>query len=528
MNPRARETCLAPHIYRIPTEILSQIFENLIPAFPEINETRPVEYHKLIWEEPWYERTRRRTGLRNCCLVSHKFRDVARPFLYRTAPIIDEQDLPRLLRTLVEKPEYGSWVRSMSVHITLTDEDVYRNLWRCASAIFKAMDPGLLSQSQHGGVRLLNRLREPRPQDNQLARVPQALLFLTLTLLPRVEMLLLRIPLTLDQDQPQYSALCNYFATATTERPCQALTKLLIQADADSLEDLEEEANRDNGVLGIEGCAAGTYWSMVASCPKLNTLEVYLDDGHWFPRQRRRHPAVPDKLPNIKRLYLNETFAIPQGVADALRRFPSLEVLYVEPRWSLENVSYTDEETFTLSLDQALHQYGSNLRRLDIGFFDCLECEDTISDEKVLTCLPLLGKLRQLCIQLNLLLPLNLLHNHTDLGPIAHLLPPSLEELRLEDWWWDNASTYVSANPVGQISPLTYSEGSRYREMVIDLLVGLASELPAKLPLLRKVSFLTRLRTVWVLGNDWLLEVHMSAAKEAFSARGIEFAAYEI
>ncbi len=373
-EPARGEAALQPRLDRLPTEVIGQILEHLVPEQPEPGETSPVEYDKMIEEEPWFDRTRRRAGLRSCCLVSRRVSAVALPLLYRTIFVVRDESLVQLVGTFLRQPHYGEWPRSLSVHLTLTDETVCRNAWRAAGALIRTMDADELGASERPAVRMLAGLRDRRLSDDALLCVPQALLFATLTFMSRLDSLLLQVPLTLDQDQSQYTALCDAFtdtsarssganiasnvAAGSTARPrsaiglfqlgqpCPSLTKLLLQADPDCLKRVEDEAVlAHGGILDVYGCAAGSYWPIMAACLRLDTVELFMDDGNWLaarhPR-RYRYPAADARLDNIRRLYLHDTFATPQQVSDALRRFPRLEVLYVVPCWSSENTTFVD------------------------------------------------------------------------------------------------------------------------------------------------------------------------------------------
>jgi len=248
----------------LPAEILTQILEHLVPEPPELGETRPVNYEKLHPEEPWYERTRRRRGLRGCCLASTTMCSVARPLLYRNVFVIYEEDLIQLLRTLLEKPDLGTWTRFASVHLTLTDDGVCREIWRMAIPAFAAlhsiaMQPSLLMMPPS--------YRGRKVPTTILLRMPQELLYLALRAMTRLDCLLLQIPITMDHQSPQYEYLCENFAEPPQDslvppRPpaCSKITQLLLQADPDFLVQLEDDARQHgDDDLGIEGGSVGLY-----------------------------------------------------------------------------------------------------------------------------------------------------------------------------------------------------------------------------------------------------------------------------
>src|SRR5437763_1628810 len=78
------------HLELLPTEILTAILELLVPQPPEVGETKPVSYEKLMPGEPWYDFTRSRHGLRSLCLVNRHLSTLAFPYLYRTVAILNE------------------------------------------------------------------------------------------------------------------------------------------------------------------------------------------------------------------------------------------------------------------------------------------------------------------------------------------------------------------------------------------------------------------------------------------------------
>ncbi len=72
-------SCSRASLDGLPPEVLSQILSYLVPAVPDVGETRPMAYNQLIPEEPWFEPTRARVGLYSACLVSRNLMLAARP-----------------------------------------------------------------------------------------------------------------------------------------------------------------------------------------------------------------------------------------------------------------------------------------------------------------------------------------------------------------------------------------------------------------------------------------------------------------
>ena len=235
-------------------------------------------------------------------------------------------------------------------------------------------------------------------------------------------------------------------------------------------------------------------------------------------------------LTNVTRLFLNDTFVTPQQLSRVLSYFPALEILYVDPRWTHDNNAFVEEDTFTTTLDDALRRHGRRIRHLDLGFFDCRECEDTIGDDGRLTCLVDMTQLLTLCVQLNLLCPSTGVDAHGAAVMLSDLFPPSLEELSVEDWWWSDADEWI-----WQIDRMSLEEGlsepyarrAGYRAGIVAALMSLADLAPEKFPNLRKVAYLVRSQLTWRIGNQRMLEPHMAGVREAFQIHGIEFTVAE-
>lgn len=99
----------------LPEDVLGIIFDFLVPQLPEIGETKPVSYAQLLEGEPWFDFTRSRRGLANLCLTSRHLLSLAQPRLFRVAAILDEAALILLMRTIIDKPDCATWIRTLSV-----------------------------------------------------------------------------------------------------------------------------------------------------------------------------------------------------------------------------------------------------------------------------------------------------------------------------------------------------------------------------------------------------------------------------
>jgi len=100
---------------QLPEDVHFIILECLVPQLPEIGETKPVSYAQLIEGDPWFDFTRSRRGLANLCLTNRHFLSLAQPRLFHVAALLDEAALILLLRTMVDKPDCATWIRTLSV-----------------------------------------------------------------------------------------------------------------------------------------------------------------------------------------------------------------------------------------------------------------------------------------------------------------------------------------------------------------------------------------------------------------------------
>ena len=559
----------------LPTELVSQILSELIPSIPEIGETRPVQYDKLIPEEPWFDPLQRRIGLYSACLTSRALKAIVLPLMYRVVALIDDDSIVYLLRTLIENPDYGRWTRFVSIHVTLTDEIVVREMGQTAYLVFREMDEACILNHPVPITHRLAALRVPHHHSAEFRKmIPQGLAFVLFSLLPRVETLLLQVPLANpDFATNDYTALVAQVSTAPeAERPLRNLKSLLLGADPEALSDLELESEHDGETLGVRkprpppapsappanlavqlrGCMARKYWKLAAACPKLDTLEITMDDGRWGPGRA----FDPARLDFVRSVYLSESLASPYQVAQLLERFPNLDRLYFEPWWHEENVSRFDPEKATLTLDASLVRHGRNLRHLDLGWYDCQgDASPGIGEQHTLQSLARLPKLESLCVQFALLAEsMEGVRGVPPLGfveppkmALGELLPPALEELTLEDWWWTDGADWtaeynhtvanlgVDAHLYRHLAADEVGQRRSYRAAICDSLMGLAFCAPDSFPRLRRVRFLTRFPEVWAEPNAFplvelptTLENNTAEVAAAFEARGIEFMASEI
>lgn len=536
----------------LPWEILAQIFEHLVPDPPEIGETKPVGYDKLVPGEAWYDFTRCRRGLWSLNLVSRHFATIARPLLYRVIAILDEEGMLLFLRTLTDRQDFGHSTRYLSCHLTLTRDSVVREIRRSFGKLLRTFNPhspGLAVGSPIGRALEIMVVALPvlSTQAGDFDGVPQVLMFFILTYLKNLETLMLQVPIC--DDHPEYRVLFEKFFQAwdaweakldarqaarqdadldedmdeESRPPLQNVETLLLQGDPELLEHFESD-DCSCEVPEVWGCQARDYWPLFECIPNLTTLEVSSDDGVWAVTKRDRPHKRPPYLRGIRHLYLHNSIACPRNLYQVLKNAPDLQTLYMTPRREDDfdhGPGGDDTHAHPESLDTALLEHSTKLRHLDVGWFDCRGFETLIGPEGRLSCLPELAHLEKLCIQLCVLYgnnPANLLN------PLVGLLPPSLVELTLEEWWEDDIDTYEDMVDWSVIDMIThYQLKQDYRAKAIRILEHFAMSCTSHLPKLRKVTFLIKIPFTWSVEGQVSMASHFSGVKYLLDGHGIEF-----
>ncbi|KAK5659747.1 hypothetical protein OQA88_958 [Cercophora sp. LCS_1] len=528
----------------LPAELLSAVLEHLVPQRPEIGETRPVSYDKLVPGEAWYDFTRSRRALWSLCLVSRSFYAMARPLLYHTMAITDEECMFLLLRTLTDDPSHGQWTRFLSVHVTLTRESVVREMRRAVGRHLRSFRP---AREPRVIMDLINRALDVMtvtlPAINTSAgdfdEVPQVIMAFILMFLVNLDTLLLQVPIC--DEHNDYTALfyklrnvSGHFNKPDTDQslaPLRKIHTLLLQGDPDLLNHFEhEDCNCE--FPEVWGCQASQYHPLFEILPALTTLEVSTDDGSWsnlmiddigFFLSGGVPPAA--YLKGIKHIYLHNSIACPQNLYHVLLNAPNLETMYMDPRKDdilergpPDEGTEADEE----ALDVALTKYAKNLRRLDVAWFDAGGYETLIGPEGRLASLPELTKLEQLSIQLAVLYgtqPITVLET-----PLADLLPPNLVELTLDDWWWKSNHAFDRMPGWSAVQKVNhYRAQKEYRNMATQMLENFAVDSREKLPRLKKVMLLCRIPWTWMIEDAVEIDTHFVETKALFAARGVEF-----
>lgn len=544
----------------LPPELKNQILDYLTPNPPEIGESAPEAYDKLVREDPWYDFTRRRSALRNLCLASHFWANLARPYLYNTIAITSEEVLVLLFRTITENPEYCAWTRFISCHLTLTNARVIRKTKRCLNKLLPTWREGKGLEFVAGYLGSLH-IRSASTIPDHYYEMPQGILTMTITALYKLETLLLQVP-AIEDDLDYFELLSclrvalSYFDTAEGQKcrdyfafmsadatlpadagaailamrresdaliPFQHLTTLLLQGDP-SVEDptsLDEDDWDGGDPPEVFGVQTRNYHSLFDLLPALTTVEVSTDDGIFSLLENDDDltdflhvPITTSHLQNpAKHVYLHASVADPRNIGRILRHAPNLETLYMQPR-RVDSFHRIPPQDATIAdedcLDQALAKYGKKLKHLDLNWFDCQGSEASIGVGGRLSTLPLLPGIEKLCLQLVLLygdLPAG--EQMMQQTPIADLLPPNLVDLTLEDWWWESLDDFDTFYRWSDVQREThYKEKQEYRQTVLGMMRDLASVCGKnatpnqlgnrKMQKLKKVRFFVRTLPTWI------------------------------
>jgi hypothetical protein len=531
-------------LWNLPQEVFDQVLECLVPDPPEIGGTRPVTYDKLMPGEEWYDFTRCRRGLRSLCLVSRGMSRLAQPLLYRVISLLDEDGMMLLFRSLTERPALGGFTRFLSCHLTLTQENVIREMRRTIGRTIKSFRPNLteLGKEYPHVAKALRLLIETLPllstNNGDFDDVPQMVLFYIMSFMSKLETLMLQVPIT--DDDPEYVALFDRVnpsrllrmrtgvreggpAPGADNPPWRHIHTLLLQGDPE-LQQHFEGNDCDCEVPEIWGVATREYRPLFDALPSLSVLEVSSDDGIWEDTRFKKRPY----LRGIKELFLHHSIANPRGLYHVLTNAPNLRRLYMDPRrddeWPLDPEA-AEVDVHAEALDVALLRRRNQLRDLDIAWFDLSGQTSLLGPEGRLTCLPQMARLKKLFIQLVVLYGTN---PATLLTPMADLLPPGLAELTLEEWWWESVETYDDSGDWTEEGVVDYYESkTEYRAQALAILGVFARDVEAKMPMLRKVTFLTKIQWTWRT-RDGEIWTHFGELEGMFRAAGVAFLVDEV
>ncbi|KAK1833538.1 hypothetical protein QBC39DRAFT_254074 [Podospora conica] len=543
----------------LPPEIITTIFEFLVPQKPDLGETRPVSYEKLDEGELWYDHTRSRRGLWSMCQVSRQLSTIARPLLYRVVALLSEESMFLFFRTLTDQPHYGLWTRYLSVHLTLTRETVIRETRRAVGRLLRTFRPAKTPAILLDPIRVALEIMEISlpalsTYEGDFDDVPQVIVSFILMFLTRLDTLLLQVPVC--DDHPEYEALFIKLAAArehfqqfgnTPEHaaltPFQRIHTLLLQGDPELLAHFDTD-DCSCEVPELYGAQPRRYHAMFAALPALRTLEVSSDDGAWNSVLEDEHNflsggTVDPYLRGLREIYLHDSVTCPIHLHQILRNAPDLETLYmtprIDPRFEERNHHHhhhVPAEPDPMALDVALINHAHNLRELDVAWYDCYGCYNLIGPEGRLASLANNTKLEKLCVQLAVLFGASPMTSAEGRGvagplPLADLLPPNLVELTLEDWWWSSLDVYEAMRDWRRADKLAYyRDNAEYRRRAVAMMSYFATGFRARLGRLRKVLLLCKIPWAWEMaGSNGEVDAafHFRDVKEVFREQGVEF-----
>ncbi|KAK3934323.1 hypothetical protein QBC46DRAFT_83060 [Diplogelasinospora grovesii] len=539
----------------LPPEILTSIIEYLVPNPPEIGETRPVDYERLSPGEPWFDFTRCRRGLRSMCRVSRRFRSMAQPLLYKVMAILEEESMILFFRTLYENPQYRHWPRYLSVHLTLTQEFVIRETRKCIARLLRTFKPRdevepswIMSFIDEMLAFAATALGDPSHSAVDLDDMPQVIITFILWLVPRIETLLLQVPIC--DDDPDYTSLClkmMELQAFTTRReaeeqsitshpsfPLRRIETLCLQGDPELLMHFENE-DCSCDVAEVWGVQVHPYAPLINCLPNLVTMEISGDDGMRVDHLDEDLMPITTPQPYLRRLrhiYLHDSVACPRDLSLILKNAPHLLTLYMSPRrthnfW--REYPEVDPDVDPDALDVALSKHGKHLRHLDVAWLDAAYFASRIGPAGRLASLPELRRLERLCIQLAVLYG-DEAAAASMTPPLADLLPPSLLELAVEDWWWHYNDVYNTIEEWGPAKKLEHYHAQRnYRTFAVRMLLQFASNFRERLPRLRRVMLLCKIPWTWMVeGDNVPMDFHFTDVKEEFKRNGVEFVVEEM
>ncbi|KAK4187508.1 hypothetical protein QBC35DRAFT_498448 [Podospora australis] len=557
--PPTTTTTTPRNLTELPTEIIEGILEWLVPPPPEIGESKPVAFSQMVEGEFWHDFILCRRALAKVCLVSRGLASIARPLLYRNIAVWEEESLVLLFRTLVENPTLGSWNRFLACQMTLTAPGVIRNIRNAVHKhvqdIKPASEPQVIMRTIEPVLKM-TKILQTYPFGVDL--LPQTLLSYILMLLPKLETLLLWVPMWDNEDE--YDALIGNVKEMKQQikspehMPFQHLHTVMFQGNPAIFEHLTVD-DCDCDIPDVWGVQPRHYHEMLACFPALNTLEAWADDGYWshpkdpmddvdfggFGFHAVAEGNHPPYLAGIKHIYLHQSYAAPMHLNRLLKNAPDLQTLYMAPRYESPDKHYeplspsasswmdqTEDDPNTL--DTGLRLYAGKLKSLDVGWLNVRLVgmgENEIGYEGRLPSLPQLTNLERLCIQLSTLYGPTASSAASSQYQLIDLLPPNLVELTLEDWWWQYERIMRKMAKWDNQKKLThYQSHADYRAAATSLLIAFAQALsPAKMPHLKKVLLLCKIPWTWVMtdSEDIQADFHFRFVTEEFRKRGVVF-----
>ena len=348
----------------VPPEIIALILDSLLAPLPDIGESCPDAYNKLVSDESWFDFTRCRRGLHSMCRVSRRLSEMARPRLYFTVPLWDEAAMVLFSRTLCRKPEFGLYTRLFACYLTLTNPHVAQKFIDLVSLHLDDFS----RLSLHRLLRSL--LGHPERFD-----IPQILLAFVLMSLTMVEKVLLQIPTVEDLEEydvlsTQIELIKRLFCEEPDNAPFQRIHTLLLQGNpAFEHDDWGAQPNH--------------YGELFASFPNLTRLEVSSDGGIWTPTCGNTQLPF---MPKLRHIYLRHSAASPVGLHHLLLNAPMLETLYMASR-NDDSPRESTDDTQSKSLNIALANHAEHLQNLGIEWYSLSRFESLVGPGGHLTSL---------------------------------------------------------------------------------------------------------------------------------------------
>lgn len=438
-------------------------FDSVTPRLQELSRRKD----KTKWEGRYFEQI---SQLRDLRLVSRGVCHAVTPFFLKSVIISSAREFVLFLRSLLQSPQYGVYIKQLAIFVTLNNELVGE---RVVNHIRKGLASGTFTKRIHVTRPLPDEpieyfISEFRHMGGEFmdgrgfgqwdaTDIAEFALFCLLRAAPKLDQLALQVPMRPEigrltaagiQIRGKRDPWCTLHRHIRSERdvpPGSHLRKLQLRPDPKEhvLREMQHRrheigAFRNSDILNYR---LGHHRLLLESFPSLSTLqlascgEVSLigatKDG-WVHR-------------NIEHIHLHNTSEGPLAISHLLSPevTPCLKSLHVRQRpkqlftddMVLVHSADRDNEGKEVNLDLALAARADSLRELRLIFDYTWEYGCFIGPGRRLTCLPDLVRLQKLTIQLQLLFgnPKRLYQKPEPC--LARMLPPNLVELTIRDDW---------------------------------------------------------------------------------------------
>ncbi|OTA89983.1 hypothetical protein M434DRAFT_33977 [Hypoxylon sp. CO27-5] len=421
----------------LPVELIERVMECLLPRCSLINElTKELSLNTALMES--------RTALSNVCLASRMLRTIASRYLYHTVILQDQRELFYFSRTLAATPSLRPLVRSLAWFGVLSESDPH--------------------VTSHG--RSTPDEPEPLPQGLAALKALEAVLIM----IPKLKKLFTRVSHYIQSQSikylfPEYLALHRVFdgRAGTNLRPfternaqdclveqSQMHTTAGIASPHRFLQELETIIIEPHS--SSIGLHRHILLSAISNCPSLKRIEV--KGRLWLPspsKARNRSSTPPLFIAeNIKEISLRE-LETPKDMSYLSVVFPNLTMLSIE----LQDGAFQDP-VCPDRLSKALLCLRYTLRTLRLtttrgNSWSHFQSPPLLSP--ILKDMQALVELTTECIWLfepRQDAPVSL--------ELAHLLPPSLVDFHLIDYWGLSCPTEFYENVPAGMTPMECRE----------------------------------------------------------------------